>query len=115
MIQELLLKVDFDSLRLHNDNRVICKRKGQQINLNAIAKGYAVDQLVRELKDVWRYTQGVVEIGGETRVFGQKSDGSPWTIGINTPNASASTQDIIQRLHLDNESVATSGDYRIFL
>jgi thiamine biosynthesis lipoprotein len=85
------------------------KRPELQLNLSAIAKGYAVDVVSELLKS--RVKGGhLVEIGGEMRSYGRKSDGSSWTAGIETPDALP--RQLHTALGLDDQSLATSGDYR---
>ena len=85
------------------------KRPELQLNLSAIAKGYAVDVVSKLLTD--RVPGGhLVEIGGEMRSIGRKADGSSWTAGIETPDALP--RQIHAALRLDDQSLATSGDYR---
>lgn len=78
------------------------------IDLSAIAKGYAVDQLSQLLIN-HGYKNHLVEIGGELRVHGKNID-APWKVGINIPY----TLDKVYEKPLmltDNEGVATSGGY----
>lgn len=79
-----------------------------QLNFSAIAKGYAVDDLASTLKNM-QLTSFLVDIGGETRAGGAKPDGSPWKLGIESPQGG-----LQQIVSLTNESIATSGDYRNF-
>ncbi|WP_028104901.1 FAD:protein FMN transferase [Pseudoduganella violaceinigra] len=80
---------------------------GVQLDLSAVAKGYAVDRLARYLEE-----QGVrnylVEAGGELRGAGFKPDGQPWWVALEEPLAGAG--EIAVALH--GLAVATSGDYR---
>jgi thiamine biosynthesis lipoprotein len=78
-----------------------------RIDLSAIAKGFAVDQIAYqlELNDVNNY---LVEIGGEIRTAGVRADGNPWRIGIEPPDDGLDIRFII--VPGDN-AVATSGDY----
>ena len=81
------------------------------LDLSAIAKGYAVDQIADDLQQ-----QGIdnylVDIGGELRVAGINAKGQPWQIAIEQPNVG---QRAVQRvISLDNIGVATSGSYRNF-
>ena len=73
-----------------------------KINLSAIAKGYAVDEIAKILKDksVKRF---MVEVGGEIKTQGS------WLIGIETPLGQAPVA-----VELVDESIATSGNYRQF-
>jgi len=81
------------------------------LNFNAIAKGYGVDLLASLLEN-----KGVedfyLEIGGEVRCKGRNPNGKHWSIGINLPEEGSSTQSVFTTIHLDNQSVATSGNYR---
>lgn len=67
-----------------------------EIDLSAIAAGWAIDQVAEKL--VRRgYTNFLIEAGGELRASGS------WTIGIEHPARSCT---------LTNESIGTSGTYR---
>jgi thiamine biosynthesis lipoprotein len=82
-----------------------------QINLSAIAKGYAVDE-VSKLLGTYGWPNHLVEVGGEMRACGLKPDGSLWRVGVETPD------ELSRRVHrvlvLKDQSIATSGDYRNF-
>jgi len=83
----------------------------QYIDLSAIAKGYAVDQVAGYL-DQQGLTAYLVEIGGEIRVKGRKPDGEAWRLAIEEP---VEGQRSINRVvALTNHAMATSGDYRNF-
>ena len=81
------------------------------LDLASIAKGYAVDQ-ISALLDAKGLTNYLVEIGGEVYASGLRKDGSPWRVGINQPDASASLVETYQVVPLHNRAMATSGDYR---
>ena len=82
---------------------------GVQLDLSAVAKGYAVDRLANYLEG-----QGcrhyLVEAGGELRGAGFKPDGQPWWVALEEPQAGAAAGEIAVALH--GLAVATSGDYR---
>ena len=81
------------------------------VDLSAIAKGFAVDE-VSSLLVTEGFRHSMVEIGGEIRTRGWKPQNEPWKIGIERPeNADRSIQTI---LHLNNGALASSGDYRNF-
>lgn len=79
------------------------------IDLGAIAKGYAVDQvgLALEARGIGDY---MVEVGGEVRVRGQNAESEDWRIGIERPDALRGTLEEV--IALRDLSLATSGDYR---
>lgn len=80
------------------------------IDLSAIAKGWAVDELARLLTQ-----QGIqsymVEVGGELRTRGSKPDNSAWRIAIERP-LNPDTAEAAFILEPGNRGMATSGDYR---
>lgn len=85
-----------------------------QLDFSAVAKGYGVDVvgIYLESKGISSY---MVEIGGEVRVRGTNKDGELWRIGIDKPEVAAIPGiDLNAIIQLDNESMATSGNYRNF-
>ncbi len=82
-----------------------------QLDLSAIAKGYGVDAVSDRLVEVGLPSH-LVEIGGEVRTRGQKSDGSVWRAGIQRPDAGFG--DLTAAVELNDQALATSGDYRNF-
>ncbi len=80
-------------------------------DLNAIAKGYAVDRIAAALLGAG-LTDFMVEVGGEVRTAGKNAFGVAWRIGIEAPRQG------VRRLHtmvsLSGVALATSGDYRNF-
>jgi FAD:protein FMN transferase len=102
--------IGFGQIEVRLDPPALLKQRPElQLNLSAIAKGYAVD-VVSELLTTRQAAGHLVEIGGEMRSYGRKSDGSSWTAGIETPDALP--RQLHAALRLDDQSLATSGDYR---
>ena len=85
-----------------------------QLNLSAIAKGYAVDAIADLLIASGRCSF-IVDIGGETRAGSVKASGDPWRVGIESPKSGFSeNQQPARILPMTESSVATSGNYRNF-
>ena len=82
-----------------------------QVDLSAIAKGHGVDRVARILDD-FGVESYFVEIGGEVRVRGSRPGGGPWRAGIESPREDV--RDVIAVLPLQDQSLATSGNYRNF-
>lgn len=83
---------------------------GAQLDLSAIAKGYAVDRLALRLESLG-IANYLVEVGGELRGGGVKPDGQPWWVALEQPpDSAAGDDDIVVALH--GLAIATSGDYR---
>ena len=110
-VKDLMQLVGFYKVNLTN-NIISKKNSDIFIDFNAIAKGYAVDAIGRflESKKIINY---MVEIGGEVRVRGQNPDGNLWRIGIEKPLTDG-TRDLETSVALQNQSMATSGNYRKF-
>ncbi len=110
-VDSLKVYVGFDKLKLEN-SKLIKMYPEMFLDFNANAKGFAVDVIGRflENKDVQNY---LIEIGGEIRARGKNSKNQIWRVAIEKPNfdGSRSFQTIIA---LENECIATSGNYRKF-
>ncbi|WGH74298.1 FAD:protein FMN transferase [Tenacibaculum tangerinum] len=107
-ISALMENVGFDKVTL-KDRKVYRESEDIEFNVNAFAKGYGVDVIGRffESKNIHDY---IVEIGGEVRARGTKH-GKLWKVAIEKPNTDG-TRSIQKIIELDNESMATSGNYR---
>lgn len=85
------------------------------LDLGALAKGFAVDEVCEFLKRnaIGRF---MVEIGGEVRCRGTNIKNKIWEIGIDQPSLNGSSQRKMQLvIPLKNSSLATSGDYRNYI
>ena len=108
-VREALDKVGYLRIRLTDSG--VRKPPGMYIDLSAIAKGYAVDELAKLLESLGA-TDYMVEIGGEVLTRGRSPRGNDWVIGLEAPDW---TERRLQRtLPARNTAVATSGDYRNF-
>lgn len=84
-----------------NKNRIMIK-KGIDIDLGGIAKGYAADQAIAVLQKEGIRT-ALVNAGGDIRVIGDKE----WHIGLKNPRG----KDILAAITVKDKAVITSGDY----
>lgn len=81
---------------------------GMQLDLGAIAKGYASEQSIRILQDSG-VENAIVSLGGNVQTLGARPDGEPWKIAIQSPDG----QDSAGTLQIQGEAaVITSGDYQ---
>ena len=76
-----------------------------KINLNAIAKGYALDKLSNYL-DINSIENYMIEIGGEVKTKCKNADGEKWIIGLS--DFVLNTGNIIKSISIENGSMATS-------
>jgi len=107
-IEALLARVDFGQLRLASDNKV-SKLAAIDLDLSAIAKGYAAQQ-VAALLSRWGFNNYLVEVGGELQLAGLNAKGSPWRIAIEVPSLLQGGVEKV--IAVSDIGVATSGDYR---
>ena len=84
---------------------------GIKLDFNAIAPGYAVDELGRVL-ETHRIYNYLIDIGGEVLAKGENAQGKDWLLGITTPKEGAESSDIQTTVPLHNQALATSGNYR---
>jgi len=109
-IADVMQQVGYQNLAVDIKAKTIKKALPEiKVDLNAIAKGYGVDQLA-ETVEAFGYQNYLVEIGGELRVSGVNAKGEPWRIGVERPSANKAVT--TQGLTLSGGGVATSGDYR---
>ncbi|MEM6531822.1 MAG: FAD:protein FMN transferase [Myxococcota bacterium] len=85
------------------------KNPATQVDLSAVAKGFAVD-LIAESLAAEGYAAFLVEVGGEVVVKGEKSPGRPFRVGIEEPDPT--TQRVHTVLTIRDGALATSGNYR---
>tara|TARA_B110000438_G_scaffold71654_1_gene71864 strand:+ start:2884 stop:3951 length:1068 start_codon:yes stop_codon:yes gene_type:complete len=105
-------KIGYDKIKL-SDNTLKKSITGQMIDVNAIAKGWGVDQIFDYLK-FNGYSRFMVEVGGEIRVLGLNNKGKKWEIGIDKPiRGNNPGENIIGEVaRLKDQAMATSGNYR---
>jgi thiamine biosynthesis lipoprotein len=81
------------------------RRAGVRLDLGGIGPGYAVDRLGARLCELSSRAH-LVELGGEVRGWGARSDGQPWRVRIVHAGVSSGTATDIPLA--DGEAVATS-------
>jgi len=112
-IKALIQKIGFDRIRIAEPNFLVKILAAVTLDLNSIAKGFAVDR-VSELVAAGGFTNYLVEIGGEVYAAGVRTDGKNWRVGINRPQKDAAFNEVYKAVSIANRAFATSGDYRNF-
>jgi thiamine biosynthesis lipoprotein len=106
-ISEALEKVDGSSVHL-SGTTLTFDREDTQIDLGALAKGYAADRLKAFLEE-----QGVrsaqINLGGNVQTIGERPGGGPWRVGIQKPFADRGTVDHV--VEVEDKSVVCAGTY----
>lgn len=84
---------------------------GTQLDLGAIAKGYAVDRALAELlaRDV---PAAFIDLGGSVGAMGRPPGNRLWRVGVGHPRGE---NQLLGNVQLTEGAVATSGDYERYL
>lgn len=106
-LESLLPLIDFSALQLEN-GAALLPVTGMEIDLGAIAKGYAGDAACDLLKTQYGVTSALVSLGGNITAIGVKPDGSNWRVAVRDP---ADAEDYLGVLTLTDLTVSTSGGY----
>ena len=109
-IQDVLAHIGYQHLHVRDEPPALRKDDPELvIDLSAIAKGYAVDQIAILLESLQSPLEYMVEIGGEIKTSSHGTNGRRWRIGIQDPgNLNGIPAHIV---NLSNHAIATSGDY----
>ena len=90
-----------------SDEHVYLPHAGMELDFGGIGKEYAADRAAAILRDAG-VAHALVNLGGDVRAVGPRADGAPWRVGIRDPR---NAEGVIATMLLDDEAVATSGDY----
>lgn len=93
------------------EGTVFLAKKGMRLDLGAIAKGYAADEVSRIVAK-HGIKRAMIDLGGNIFAVGAKANGKPWIIGIRDPETSHGEP--IASLPVVNKTVVTSGIYERF-
>ncbi|MBR5970532.1 MAG: FAD:protein FMN transferase [Lachnospiraceae bacterium] len=75
------------------------------LDVGAIAKGYAAEYAMKDAPEGY-----LLSLGGNVRTKGMRSDGTPWVVGVQNPEAPDSGS--LFSIYATDCSVVTSGDYQ---
>ena len=101
-------RIGFNKVQLDSAAQTITfLQPNMQLDMGAIAKGYAADMVLALLQS-HGITNALVDAGGDMVVAGMPPQKKGWTIGINVPGEQE--QLLESKLILSNKAVATSGD-----
>jgi thiamine biosynthesis lipoprotein len=108
-ISEKKALVDYNKIEIDDTKKsIFLKDPNMIIDLGAIAKGYAADEVAKILKDAG-VSSAIIDLGGNIYVIGNKIDDTPWKVGVQNPEKSGG--DTIGFVNVSNKSIVTSGVY----
>jgi len=106
-IEKALLNTGYQYLKLYENSAKITN-SGVKIDLGGIAKGYAAEE-VKEVVQKYDIQHAFVNLGGNVLVIGDKTDGSPWKIGIQDPREGRGN--VMAIIDAVDSTIVTSGNY----
>ena len=98
-------------IMLDVESKSIILPPGMELDLAGIAKGYAVDRAAAILRD-HDVERGMVNLGGNIYAIGSPPGKKGWSVGIRDPRGERS---VVGSLFLEDEAVATSGNYENYI
>lgn len=116
--------VDYNKIKINEENKTVyLEKEGMEIDLGAIAKGYAADKIKEYLLNRG-YTSSIINIGGNILLVGDLL-GRPFNIGIRTPYINWTNlrkdkdgkyiNQTFGSLQVSDLSVVTSGTYERYI
>ena len=106
-IRDALSRTGYKDVQL-TGTAVFLKKAGMKLDLGAIAKGFAADELTRIVRQAG-IAHAVIDIGGTISAVGKRPDGKRWNIGIRDPRVQQG-QPVISTA-IESCSISTSGSY----
>lgn len=105
-LEQAAAHTDIDSIRIDEEaGTVFFTDPEVRLDVGAIAKGYAVQQVCADAP-----AGLLISVGGNVCATGPKpEDGQPWVVGIQNPD---DTTQYLHTLYVDDYAVVTSGDYQ---
>ncbi len=112
-INKTLKLINYNDLFLNeNEKKIILNKENMMLDLGAIAKGYAADEVVKVLKEEG-IKNAIISIGGNVMTLGENPNGHLWQIGIQDPLSTRGNY--VGILKAKDLSIVSSGIYERFL
>lgn len=106
-LETLLTLVDSSKIVYDEENSMITLEEGMAIDFGGIAKGYTSSQIM-EIFGEYDITGGLVSLGGNIQVTGDKPTATTWKVAVQNPDEDG---DYLCILEVDDVAVITSGGY----
>lgn len=114
-LEEAIKLIDSSKIRLSDTADTIWfDTKGGQLDLGAVGKGIACDEIRGYLDDNAPEIGGTFSVGGSVLIYGTKPKDEPWKIGIQDPRDKTGSYMAVLTIEQGKKDalfVSTSGDY----
>lgn len=111
-IARALTCVDYRNIVIGASPELSLHKPSISVDLGAIAKGYACDAVVGQLR-ADGVTRAVVDLGGNIFAMGTRDNGEPWRVGIRSPERDSGG--LIGVVRVADRSVVTSATNERFM
>lgn len=101
-----LATANIESVQL-TGNEIAIQERDLSLHLDEMAKGYALDEAARVLRDVG-ITSGLIVLGDDVYALGEKPGGDSWHVWIKAPFSA--NHDFLGYLEVINLAVTTTGN-----
>ena len=105
--------LDMDKIEISREGdsyRVRLGLEGMALNLDGMAKGWATQEVVDEIRRREGVRAVLVMLGGDGTTWSSSGWPRPWKIGVQDPREAVS-RDLLTQVQVSNGSVVTSGGY----
>ena len=109
-IQRLLPLINWSSIQW-DETEIFLPKKNMEIDFGGFGKEYAADRAAEVFQSLG-VQHGLVDLGGDIRIIGDKTDKSGWSIGIRDPKQ---PEQAITQVTLHQGAMATSGNYERYM
>ena len=116
-VEQALAQCGFERLNLQffpgEECAMVRLEEGAAIDLGAVGKGLALDEIASYLATEKKVTGAIVSVGGSVLTYGDKPDGTAWRVGIADPHDPSVNLGV---LTLTGQwYISTSGDYERYV
>jgi thiamine biosynthesis lipoprotein len=96
-------------IQLDAATRHLVRPKGVTFSIDAIAKGYIIDQALAAAQAAAPLAGVMIDIGGDMRCHGQSGADDYWSVGVSDPRLPFVNGPLISKVQLRDQAIATSG------
>ncbi len=109
-LQAADMHTDISKIKIDRENMTVYLEDAEMsLDVGAIAKGFAADEVVKMLSEDGISDGYALNIGGNIIVVGEKQKGVPWQMSVQSPYEEESSR--LARIEVSGASLVTSGTY----